>query len=388
MKITSLKIKNYRSLVDVEIPLSPLTVLIGPNGSGKTALLEVIQLLCRSSRKELKHFLLEQGGFQSVLSHVANELPPNLTIGVTSDSENGTIYHPLTYELTLSAHQFGYSILAENLAELSITGKTLALNYLKSHAGQAPGYYHQTSGKMETPTWEYDILETALAQVPKTFAQPETFRNSFATIQSYMFLDVTPRAAVRLPQSLTPGVTPGSNGEHLFSALYNLRTAHENIYQRIITLLEQGFPDFRKLEFPVVGSGQISLTWHENGYQPFYPNQLSEGTLRFLWLITLLLSPDAPTIILLDEPEISLHPELLKLLAAVLQDVSASSQIFVGTHSSDLIRWLRPEEVLIVNKEDGFSRFTWANELENLGEWLEEYTLRDLWLMGNLGGRP
>ena len=94
-----------------------------------------------------------------------------------------------------------------------------------------------------------------------------------------------------------------------------------------------------------------------------------------------------PAVLLLDEPEVSLHPELLKLLAALLQDASARSQIVVATHSPDLIRWLEPEEVLIADKEDGATSFTWADDLD-LQEWLAEYTLRDLWLMGNLGGRP
>jgi predicted ATPase len=120
---------------------------------------------------------------------------------------------------------------------------------------------------------------------------------------------------------------------------------------------------------------------------PLYPNQLSEGTLRFLWLITTLLAPPPPAVMLLDEPEVSLHPELLKLLAAVLQDASARSQVVVATHSPDLIRWLRPEEVLIGDKEEGRTRFTWADALD-LEEWLADYTLRDLWLMGTLGGRP
>ena len=121
--------------------------------------------------------------------------------------------------------------------------------------------------------------------------------------------------------------------------------------------------------------------------QPLYPNQLSEGTLRFLWLVTSLLSPAIPPILLLDEPEMSLHPELLMVLAAVLEDAAQNSQIMVATHSPDLIRWLRPDQVLVVDKIDDATSMTWADNL-NLDAWLEEYTLRDLWLMGNLGGRP
>jgi len=138
----------------------------------------------------------------------------------------------------------------------------------------------------------------------------------------------------------------------------------------------------------VVGAGQVTLAWYERNLRnPLFPNQLSEGTLRFLWLTTILLSPSAPALTLMDEPEVSLHPELLKLLAALLQDVSASRQIMVATHSPDLIHWLEPEEVLVVEKIDGQTSVTGADKMDIEG-WLEEYTLSDLWRMGNLGGRP
>ena len=150
------------------------------------------------------------------------------------------------------------------------------------------------------------------------------------------------------------------------------------------------FTGFNHFELPVVGGGQITLAWHDkNLTQPFYPNQLSEGTLRFLWLTTLLLSPDPPSLILIDEPEISLHPELLKILAALLQDASTRTQIIIATQSADLIRWLSPEEVIILDKEDGKTKVTPASDPSlNLSVWLDEYSLADLWIMGNLGGRP
>jgi predicted ATPase len=205
-------------------------------------------------------------------------------------------------------------------------------------------------------------------------------------------LEVGLRAPVRLPQALTPATHPGGNGETLFAALYNMResTASRSFYNRVIETLHLAFPNFDRLELPVVGGGQISLAWHEQDLTvPLYPNQLSEGTLRFLWLTTALLSPEPPPLILIDEPEVSLHPELLKIVAALLQDASARTQILVATHSPDLIRWLQSDEVVVIDKVDGKTTFTWASDPSlNLSDWLKEYTLSDLWLMGNLGGRP
>jgi predicted ATPase len=94
-------------------------------------------------------------------------------------------------------------------------------------------------------------------------------------------------------------------------------------------------------------------------------------------------------LILIDEPEVSLHPELQKILAALLQDASARTQIIVATHSPELIRWLQPDEVVVIDKFDGQSQFTWASDPAlDLEAWLKEYTLADLWYMGTLGGRP
>jgi len=138
----------------------------------------------------------------------------------------------------------------------------------------------------------------------------------------------------------------------------------------------------------VVGAGQVTLAWHqEDLHTPFYPTQLSEGTLRFLWLSALLLSPDLPPITLIDEPEVSLHPELLKLLSGLMRDAALRTQLIVATHSPDLIRWLQPNEVVVLDKEGERATLTWADTLD-LDEWLRNYTLADLWLMGEIGGRP
>ena len=100
-----------------------------------------------------------------------------------------------------------------------------------------------------------------------------------------------------------------------------------------------------------------------------------------------MLTSDPPPIVLIDEPEVNLHPELLKILAGLLQDASSRCQIIVATHSPDLIGWLDPSEIVVLDKIDGRTRVTWAGSMD-LKEWLQEYTMRDLWLMGTLGGRP
>ena len=388
MRLLSLSVQNYRSLVDIELPLRDLTVVIGPNGAGKTALLEIFQLLQQGSQQELGRFLEDQGGFRAILSHqpLDRELP-HLRVDLRLDVQSERSSEPMVYQLELASRPVGYAIVSEQLDWHFDPYAPEPYHYIQAQYDRLI-YIDPSTGSQVRPDWDYDYLELALAQAPRMYREPEALRSMLASTRHYSFLNVSPSANVQSPQPLTPATRPGPDGENLFSALYNLRASHHGVYGRIETLLRQGFPDFGRLEFPVVGGGVVTLAWYDRGdREPFYPNQLSEGTLRFLWLVTTLLAPPAPAIMLLDEPEVSLHPELLKLLAALLQDASANGQIVVATHSPDLIRWLQPEEVLIAEKEEIRTRFTRADELD-LDEWLKEYTLRDLWLMGNLGGRP
>ena len=132
----------------------------------------------------------------------------------------------------------------------------------------------------------------------------------------------------------------------------------------------------------------MAMTWKDKGFaKPFYMHELSEGTLRFLWLVALLQSPSLSTITMIDEPEVSLHPELLNLLVDLMREASQRTQLVVATHSDRLIRFLRPEEVVVMDVgEDGFATATWADTM-NLEAWLTEYSLDEVWRMGQMGGR-
>ena len=138
-----------------------------------------------------------------------------------------------------------------------------------------------------------------------------------------------------------------------------------------------------------MAAGTIALAWRETDFsQPLYLHQLSEGTLRFLCLATLLQSPGLTALTLLDEPEVSLHPELLGLLADLLREASNRTQLIVATHSDRLIRFLQPDEILIMDStDDGMTTLKWANQLD-LEKWLKDYSLDELWSNGRLGARP
>src|SRR5208282_483407 len=157
-------------------------------------------------------------------------------------------------------------------------------------------------------------------------------------------------------------------------------------FEAIEDSLRAAFPAFERLDFPPVAAGTLAMTWRDKNLStPLYMHQLSEGTLRFLWLATLLQSPGLTALTLLDEPEVSLHPELLSLLADLLREASNRTQLIVATHSDRLIRFLEPKEILLMDStEDGMSKLTWADELD-LDKWLKDYSLDELWSNGRLG---
>lgn len=385
MKLTELHITGYRSLADVRLSLRPLMVMIGPNGSGKSSLLELFQLLRDATQEELAKALTRLGGLNAVLSKLT---PPVEALGLELkvDVESRKSAHPMCYTIGLIPTSVGYHIASERLEWRWDANQSDPFYYIDAQAGKVQYRGPDAAGPF-SPDWEYAHAELALAQIPRQYTEPDALRVLLSKTDFFSFLDVSRRAVVRLPQALTPAKRPGANGENLYSALYNLRTEAPRVYNRILDVLRAAFPGFRGLEFPVVGAGQVTLAWRQEPLTtPLYPGDLSEGTLRFLWLVTTLLSPEPAPLTLIDEPEVSLHPDLIRLLAGLLQDAALRGMVMVATHSADLIRWLQPNEVLVLDKEDGQTRASWADEMD-LDEWLKEYSLSDLWQMGTMGGR-
>ena len=238
------------------------------------------------------------------------------------------------------------------------------------------------------PNWDYNPNESALSQVPKMFQEPEDFRKRLASSTHYHVLDVSRRAPIRLPQQMRDAQLPGHDGEDLVSCLYTLRETDPDRYEAIEATLRTGFPSFERLNFPPVAAGTLAMTWKDkNSKNPFYMHQLSEGTLRFLWLTTMLQCAGLTAVTMIDEPEVSLHPELLSLLADLLREASERTQLIVATHADRLVRFLKPDEVITINTtDDGSAEVVRADELD-LDTWLEEYSLDEVWQMGRMGGR-
>jgi len=354
--------------------------LIGANGVGKTSFLDVFSLLAASAAGKLNKTISDMGGVAANLSREkSHELAFNLEMDVSEQE-------PLVYDLHIAPQTHTYSICSESLTQRR-TDDPKPFKYIES-AHSDIRYFDVDQKKLVRPTWDHNSLETSLSQVPRMFKKSEEFRRALSSASCFHALDVSPRAPVKLPQPVKPAQFPGSNGEEMVSLLYTLRESQHARYETVIDTLRAAFPGFEGLNFPPSAAGMISMTWKDQSCSsPFYVHELSEGTLRFLWITAMLQSPELPTIIMFDEPEISLHPEMLGLLADLLREGAQRSQIIVATHSDRLVRFLKPEEVVVLDaQEDGTTSATWADALD-LDKWLADYSLDEIWNMGRLGGR-
>ena len=379
-QIERIGIQGFRRLEDVNIEMRPVMALIGANGVGKTSFMDALSLLADSARGAMNRRINEMGGASEMVTR--DGLSP---IVLRADMGVGDDGPPLEYCLCVMPQGQSYAITTETLTQ-SAAGRKEPFKHIESYFGNV--HFYDPDKGLVKPNWEHDAMETFLSQVPKMLRGPEGFRWNVGSFAQYGPIDVARRSPVKMPQQLRPAVLPGPNGEDLGPFLYNLRESDRTKFEAIEDTLKVAFPGFESLSFPIVAAGMIAPTWKDKAYRnPFYMHQLSEGTLRFLWLVALLQSPALTTITMIDEPELSLHPELLSLLVDLVREASQRTHVIIATHSDRLIRFLDPHEVVAMDLgETGSAEMTWADDLD-LDEWLADFSMDEVWQMGAMGGR-
>ncbi|MCX7012396.1 MAG: AAA family ATPase [Candidatus Sumerlaeota bacterium] len=386
---TRLKVTGYKCLADVDLRLCPLNVLIGPNGAGKSTVIDVFLLLFEAAQGKIGDGLARRGGIERVITSLPGRSPDHFCFLLAHDVKEPLIHPPAIGEIGSLEYDLKVKLIPPRSFDLE--ERLLAVS--ANDPNRKESIIEKDTSKPERlPSGGLSVSfqsETILSQ-NRVFGDAAFLMSTYLLGMRYFgALDISPRAPIRVPQRLEPAKRfPAPTGEDLISVLYDLRTDHEEAYQRIEEAVQTGFEDFLGFEFPVVAGGMATMLWKSRTHSG-YPNELSEGMLRYLMLATMLLSPAPPPLICLDEPEVSLHPVLLMLLAGLLQEASTKTQVLVATHSDQLIRWLEPQDLVIMDLENGMVSVKRGDDPSlSIQKWLESFTLNELWLMGELGGRP
>jgi len=344
-------------------------VLAGPNGSGKSSVFMAFDLIRAAATGKLQDTFLSLGGAHSLVTRKYGVR--ELEVSVRSATSN--------YSLSVAALIGGYEIVRESLADATTGLKLLesdgALCRVVENGGPMPSKMLPRSS----------ALEPALAAAPPWLEQA---RDPLRRGDRYQPIPVHDESEVLKHQKFGLTSSPGKRGESLGAALYSLQQRNRERFALLEDSLRAVFPEFRELKFPYVGSNSMALQWSESGLSsPLELNQLSSGSIRFLWLLSILYGSDDGTLILLDEPELSLHPRLVRYLVELFREASERLQIVVATQSEMFIRCLEPAELIIAGiNEDSEAQFQPAAQLD-LDAWLADYSMDQLWLMGQLEPR-
>jgi predicted ATPase len=362
--IDRIQIKGFKSVREADIALNPLNVLIGPNGVGKSNFIGLFKLINNVIERNLQVYVGTAGGANSIL-HFGRKQTPRMDAEFTfSDAVNG-------YTCQLMGTDEESLIFAEES-----TWFHDKKNYDRPYTSGLGGGHK----------------ETRLVDAQGNPGQGITGHvvSAMKSWRIYHFHDTSPEARVKQTCELHDNRVLKGDASNLAAFLYLLRAQHPAHYQNIVDAVRMAAPFLQDfiLEPLALNQQRIRLEWKEKGNDyVFGPSALSDGTLRFTCLATLLLQPFLPSTILLDEPELGLHPYAITLLAELLRGASTKTQVIASTQSASLVNQFEPQDILVVERQDGQSVFKRLDK-GAMDAWLEDYGLGDLWEKNLLGGRP
>ena len=367
-RVTVRGFKSIRALEDFE--LRGLNVLIGANGAGKSNLMGVFRLLSEMERNRLQIFVKREGGADALL------------FGGRRRTSR------LEVELSFSGNEHRYGYALEPVADgLAVAHELISSGTPEEYVAAASGAISTIAegsvpygGRRETQAARVEDGEFAAYVLP-----------AIRGWRVYHFHDTSEVAGMRCAQAVRDNLRLKPDGANLGPFLRFLHERHPYEYREIVDAVRLAAPFFGGFVYRKDVDEFMELEWYhvDDADTPLRPLQLSDGTLRFMCLATLLLQPTAlqPRLILIDEPELGLHPVALTLLVEMLQSASEARQVIVSTQSADLISEFRPEDVVVVNRTDGESVFERLDS-DDLRDWLKEYSLGQLWKTEVVGGGP
>ncbi len=397
MQLKTLTVSGFRSLKhDIKWQPGNLNILIGPNGSGKSNILRTIDLLAASAQGRLDNMVRSAGGIEPLLWDGSAEAIELMVDCTPTESFRNPLRESLTYKLKLdrnvksSDYRIGFELLG-NYHQVRNGQQAEPFKFLESD-GRSAKIFDENHRSLTAPQGTIPEFETLLSLAADPFSQNRVitaFRAQMASWNIYHDFNTGPESAVRKPAVTRLERRVAADGQNLIPVLHTLYTGDRDFKREINAAMAAAFgDDFEELVFAPAADQRIGLRvrWRSLRREQSAAD-LSDGTLRFLFLLTVLASPDAAPVIAIDEPESGLHPSMERIIAEFAVAASANSQIILATHSPHLLDAFSRCDLTttVVKWSDGTSRLTTLPQ-DQLAKWLEHYTLGDLHRSGELEG--
>ena len=372
IKLKSITISGFKSFNSDEhtIEFGDVSVLIGANGSGKSNLVSFFKMVGYMMNTTLQQYIGEQGGASSLLNF-GSKITPKLSAKFVFENQDS--YDNYDFSLAHAAQE-----------SLIFTREIISSKDKKESHIEFP------AGSKES------ALELNIPKL-KVFKSVDIIYTFLKNCNVYQFHDTSSTAKIRNSGYINQSDFLYSDGGNLAAFLYGLKENEKgrHYYEKIIRHIKQVFPQFGNfaLQPNTRNENYIILDWYEQSDTKYKlgAHQLSDGTIRFMALAALLLQPpkNLPSVIVLDEPELGLHPSAIVELASMVKIASQHTQVVLATQSPALLDEFKPEQITVierdpVSKSSIFKRFT----EEDLRVWLDDYSLSEIWDKNILGGKP
>jgi predicted ATPase len=372
LELKSIELKGFKSIdaVGQNIELGPITVMLGANGAGKSNLVSFFKMLNYMTTGGLQQYVADQGFADSLLY---------LGAKVTTE-----ISAKLRFEDKRANGDYTFVLNRDATGRLFVKDETIV--------------YHAT--ERDTPQTRNlggGVRESQLRECADKGDQTcQVFFSLLSRCQVFQFHDTSATAKIRGEGYVDDARFLRSDGGNLAAFLRQLRSndSRKRYYDRIVRHIQLMVPQFLDFDLePLPGNDKyVRLNWREKGSDYLFgPHQLSDGSLRFMALTTLFMQPPdlRPRVIIVDEPELGLHPAAISELAGMVKAAAPATQVILATQSSRLVDEFTADQVMIVERDEKRPRTLFRRlSGKDLTEWLERYFLSELWEKNVLGGRP
>ncbi|GAB4463137.1 MAG: AAA family ATPase [Bacteroidales bacterium] len=369
MPIDQISIYNFKSIQSLEnFKIKPINVLIGANGSGKSNFIQFFKLLHYIYNQKLKYYVANNGYAEKLLYMGRKK---SFFLGgeiIFRSDEDKNINNAYKFRLVPQSDDEGFYFEYDQAGYYNVFSKRYNEKLDYKNLG--------SEGRQESRLKENSLLRA------------DFLRYYFNSFRIFHFHDTSSNSPLKQPCQVEDNEFLREDGANLPAFLYAIsQTSEFKMIEYVIQSIAPFFGRFN-LRPNRDNKNYISLNWiHRNSDHYFNAHSLSDGTLRFIALITLLLQPEPPKTIIIDEPELGLHPAAIYKLAEIVKMVSQESQIIISTQSPYLIDEFDPENIIITERENNQSIFKRLSK-QNLQKWLDEYTLSQLWTKNIIGGLP